>query len=258
MRHVAVDWSGARNPAGKIWLAEAMDGRLVRLDAPASRDSVIERLADYQRRDSPTVVGLDFSFSFPAWFCDVLGARTVVDTWRLVATQGTSWLERCESPFWGRAGRGRPDVPAHLRRTEERVGLLSSVRPKSTFQIGGAGAVGTGSLRGMPHLLTLRDAGCAVWPFDAPSLVTIVEIYPRLFTGAVVKSREATRTAHLDAVARDWPAEFRRAAERSEDAFDAALSAVEMSVRWTTLPAQDTLDVVSRMEGEIWTPAPRH
>ena len=42
--------------------------------------------------------------------------------------------------------------------------MLTSVRPKSTFQIGGAGAVGTGSLRGMPHLLTLREAGCAVWP----------------------------------------------------------------------------------------------
>lgn len=237
MRHVAVDWSGARSPAGKIWLAEAIDGHLVRLDALASRESVIECVADCRCSETPTVVGLDFSFSFPAWFCDALGARTIGDTWLEVALQGEAWLERCESPFWGRAGRRRPELRAHLRRTEEHVGVLTSVRPKSTFQIGGAGAVGTGSLRGMPHLLTLREAGCAVWPFDVPARVTIAEIYPRWFTGAVIKSREASRAAHLDTVARGWHPAHRRAAERSEDAFDAAISAVEMSVRWTNLPA---------------------
>ena len=55
------------------------------------------------------------------------------------------------------------------------------------FQIGGAGAVGTGSIRGMPHLLTLADSGFTIWPFVSGGLPTVVEIYPRALTGPVNK-----------------------------------------------------------------------
>ena len=43
---------------------------------------------------------------------------------------------------------------------------VPGLSPKSIFQLAGPGAVGPGSLRGMPLLTTLRDRGFAVWPFD--------------------------------------------------------------------------------------------
>ena len=49
---------------------------------------------------------------------------------------------------------------------------------KSVFQLVGNGQVGAGSVRGMPLLRTLRAAGFAVWPFDAASDRTVLEIYP--------------------------------------------------------------------------------
>ena len=50
----------------------------------------------------------------------------------------------------------------------ERAARVRGIAPKSVFQIGGAGSVGTASLRGMPVLQRLREAGFAVWPFDRP------------------------------------------------------------------------------------------
>src|SRR5207249_803820 len=145
MIFVAVDWSGARRPAGKIWLAEALAGTLQRLEPVSSRADVVRYVSDYGSRGIAAVVGLDFSFSLPAWFCRHLGAADAVELWGQVAANGDTWLASCQWPFWGRPGKRRPELPAHFRRTEERVGARLRTKPKSTFQIGGAGAVGTGS-----------------------------------------------------------------------------------------------------------------
>lgn len=102
--------------------------------------------------------------------------------------------------------------------------------PKSVFQIGGAGAVGTGSIRGMPHLADLRGAGFSVWPFHEVRAPVVVEIYPRLLTGEVVKSSFDARWEHLTTRCFpeiDGPLECKAAS--SEDAFDAAVSSVVMS-----------------------------
>jgi predicted nuclease with RNAse H fold len=137
-----------------------------------------------------------------------------------------------------------------FRRTElalRRRGLL----PKSVFQIGGWGAVGTGSIRGMPLLLRLREAGAAIWPFDPPGWPLVLEIYPRLLTGPVVKSRPAARQAY---VARWYPnlAEWSIA---SEDAFDAAVSALVMARHADNLAALPSEpDHELRLEGRIWYP----
>jgi hypothetical protein len=110
------------------------------------------------------------------------------------------------------------------------------------------GAVGTGSLRGWPVLRRLREAGFAVWPFDPPRLPAVVEIFPRLLTGPVVKSRRDARERYL--ASRAWPPE----AAVSEDAFDAAVSALVMSAHTAslaTLPAEP--DAQMRREGRIWS-----
>ena len=57
--------------------------------------------------------------------------------------------------------------------------------------------MGTGSIRGMPMLARLHHAGFHLWPFQAAELPLALEIYPRLFTGAVVKSSRDARMAYL-------------------------------------------------------------
>ena len=71
----------------------------------------------------------------------------------------------------------------------ERAAKMFGITPKSPFQIGGSGSVGTGSLRAMPFLLRLREAGFRVWPFEDAALDAkrpqplLVEMYTRLLTG---------------------------------------------------------------------------
>ncbi len=112
--------------------------------------------------------------------------------------------------------------------------------------------MGTGSIRGMPHLLELRRAGFALWPWDDARAPMALEIYPRAFTGPVVKSSADARRAHLAGDPRVPPA-LLATAIGTEDAFDAAVSALAMSARLPELLAlRASLDPVVRLEGAIW------
>jgi hypothetical protein len=252
VRVLAVDWSGdARTPQRRIRLAEAEPGRLLAVWGGLDREGVVDLVVGLAAT-GPLVVGLDFSFALPAWFAREHGCRDVEELWALVARDGEDWLRRCPPPFWGRPGTRRPpDDPERplLRRTE----AASPHRPLSTFQIGGAGAVGTGSLRGMPLLTRLRAAGVAVWPFDDAARATVVEIYPRETTGAVVKS---DATARRDRVAADGriPAVMRGAASASEDAFDAAFAALALAEHAGEIAGLRRGTGDDLLEGRIWRP----
>jgi Protein of unknown function (DUF429) len=258
---VAVDWSGAAVHAERrIWLAEALDGqRLLRLETGRGRDEVAAHLLDEAARTPRLVIGLDFCFGFPAWFSQrVLEANTGPLVWARVGQATDGWLTACPPPFWGRPGRPRPPAPRQpdLRWTEQAVSPVGGVHPKSVFQIGGAGSVGTGSLRGMALLDRLHRAGACVWPFQAGGWPLVVEIYPRLLTGAVVKSSPLARQALLDRVCPTLRPEHRQAAVASEDAFDAALSALVMARCLADLKAlPPEPDARVRLEGRIWHPA---
>ena len=254
MRHIAIDWSGAASgERAKIWTAEVRGGHLVRLEAGRSREEVVAHLVHEARLDPELVVGLDFAFSFPAWFCAELETTIVDEVWARVRESGEVWLADCVHPFWGRPGTKKPELPEHLRRTEHEAAKVSGAQPKSVFQVGGAGAVGTGSLRGMPHLTTLRQAGLSVWPFHPAGPSTVVEIFPRLLTGAVVKSDPAARDSYLDANVPEIPAALRGLAASSEDAFDAAVSAVVMARNAEDLrDLRPARDATIRLEGAIW------
>ncbi|MGE4161847.1 MAG: VOC family protein [Vicinamibacterales bacterium] len=254
---IAVDWSGAEKPVRKIWLAEADGDGLHRLEAFSSREAVIDAVLEYARTRERVVAGFDFAFSLPAWFQDEHGLVDGPSLWSAVRDRGEDWLRDCAPPFWGRPGRRRPELPAHLRATEERVGRLASIKPKSGFQIGGAGAVGTGSLRGMPYLQTLRERGWSIWPFDSPGCHTVVEIYPRALTGAVTKSQPEARRAYVLRTKWSWTDTHRRDVESSEDAFDAAISALVMAEHAGTLNALPIRAGTAAREGEIWVP-PSH
>ena len=246
-RYLAIDWSGSlAGSAARTWIAAVEDGRLVELTGGLTRTQVVDNLLD---RGGPLVVGLDFGFSFPSWYVERLGCRSAPDLWALVEAQGERWLAACERPLWGRPGRPR-GPEEQLRRTEREVGS----RPKSVFQVGGAGSVGTGSIRGMPALARLRAGGFAIWPFDPPGPAIALEIYPRLLTGAGPKSRQGWRAAYLDDLGWPEPA-LRPLAAASEDAFDAAVSAYRMwqhAAELSTLPRPR--DDTDRLEGRIWEP----
>ena len=149
--------------------------------------------------------------------------------WRHVAAgHGERWLgtacaeEERDLRFWGRPHKRPAEFSGEgyarmMRRTDwenkieqglkggdaVRAAKMKGITPKSPFQIGGSGSVGTGSLRAMEWLLRLWEGGFAVWPFEdarvelevrarCPSPL-LVEMYTRLLTGAVARSRMGWR-----------------------------------------------------------------
>jgi hypothetical protein len=290
-RVVGVDWSGDQGPGQrrKIWAGvwTAASGR-VELESGRTRVELMEWLVELARETPRMVVGFDFTFGFPAWFMEELGIGSAPEFWQMVAEgQGEKWLHKdcADGRFWGRVGSARHGKKpaefcgehAHrmLRRAETvlkvraemtdplAVARIAGIAPKSVFQIGGAGAVGTASLRGMPGLLMLRAAGFRIWPFDAPSSKKpmVVEIYTRLMTGAVIKSSEVARTAYLAKKRKEnalYAGLSRRVlvkARGSEDAFDALVTALVMTEhRAEFARLRRTEDEVFRMEGQTWVP----
>ena len=263
-RVIAIDWSGAKSGAkSKIWLAEVRDGRLTRLESGRDRREVVAHVIDHASADPGVVVGLDFAFSFPRWYSEQLGTTSIEElsienVWNLVAEQGEDWLRNCPDPFWGKPGRGKPELPEHFRLSEKCASKTKGANPKSVFQIAGAGAVGTGSIRGMPYLTKLREARFSIWPFHEVQTPLVIEIYPRLLTGSVNKSDLDERQAYL---ARGFPEiddGLACKAASSEDAFDAAVSAVVMSRHVDEISTlTESQDSTERIEGRIWWPRER-
>lgn len=254
-RVIAIDWSGDKTKAHrKIWLAEAKGGQLVRLLNGNTREEVSRLLIDEAERDDQVIIGLDFAFSFPAWFCHTLKAKTAYEVWANACVSGEQWLGDCPAPYWGRPGRKRNAAIEELRQTEkDATSDGGGAKPKSTFQIGGAGAVGTGSIRGMPVLKQLHDAGFSVWPFDPPGWPMVVEIYPRLLTGPVNKSSRNDREVYLASRFPDLTQEHYQAAISSEDAFDAAVSVLVMASRaHEFMMLTQASHPTELIEGRIW------
>lgn len=291
-RVVAVDWSGDASAAGqrrKIWAGIWTAGE-VRLENGRTRAELVDALAEMALETPRMVVGVDFCFSYPAWFVAEHGAASAMEFWQVVARHGERWLAReCgEARFWGRVGplrsgkkpqefQGEEGGLRMLRRADEackvRAAILDptlsarvkGIAPKSPFQIGGAGAVGTGTLRGIPELMRLHTAGFRVWPFQEPELATkqprplIVEIYPRLLTGEVNKGSARARSAYLkkkqreDVAYRGLSRQVLEHARGSEDGFDALVSVLAMAEqRAGFLELHKASDPVALIEGSVW------
>jgi len=287
---VAVDWSGRVDVAGQrrhIWAGVWTAGK-VTLEAGRTREELVEWLIAMARETPRMVVSLDCCFSFPGWFLAEHRCSTVFEFWKKVAEgQGERWLAReCEEVerdvrFWG-APHKRPEefcgVNLHrmLRLTDvdnkvtpklvgedpARAAKVHGITPKSPFQIGGSGSVGTGSLRAMPFLLRMWEAGFRVWPFESAGLrdtrpkPLLVEMYTRLLTGAVKKSNAEARKVYL--AARKYKglgSGVMAKALGSEDAFDALVCCMEMvRLRSEFTGLKATKDSVLRLEGITWRP----
>ena len=295
-RVVGIDWSGRVDAAGQrrhIWAGVWTVGK-VTLEAGRTREEIAEWLIELARETPRMVVGFDFCFSFPAWFVrEEHGAADAPEFWKRVVEDGHAerWLARdcADRRFWGKPGLhrrgGRPaefsgeNLHRMLRATDinhklvahipeaERQALVRGIAPKSVFQIGGAGSVGTASLRGFATLVRLREAGFRVWPFDRPALAAkspkplVVEMYTRLNTGAVHKSNPVARAAYLLRKRREDSAyaalsrTVMQGALGSEDAFDALVSTMVMAehrAEFVTLPKPR--DPLHRLESWTWAP----
>ncbi len=305
-RFVGIDWSGRVDAPGQrrhIWAGvwtRAVSGKVrVQLEAGRTREEVGDWLLALGQETPRMVVGIDCCFSFPAWFVHELGCATVFDFWRLVNSGlGEHWLRRhaVDSPeelardprFWGAphkrpaffAGEGFRSMFRHAdwdnkiaqaleNGDPERAAKMKGITPKSPFQIGGSGSVGTGSLRAMPTLARLHEAGWSVWPFQDAALAgeaeaprpLLAEMYTRLMTGAVAKSNAGARKRYLaerrreDAVFAPVSRAVMREAEGSEDAFDALVSTLEMVRHASEFPQlRATRDPGLLLEGNTWRP----
>lgn len=109
----------------------------------------------------------------------------------------------------------------------------------------------------MPHLLQLRSAGWRVWPFDPPGFPLVVEIYPRLLTGEVLKTVWRERLHYMETHFSHLDRRYIERAAGSDDAFDAAVSALIMDRHIDELIALPDLsgNFVDRFEGRIWSPS---
>lgn len=244
---IAVDWSGASGSHRRhLWVA-VTDGHGAVVDLrPYTREEAAARILDVAGRSPDLVVGLDFSFSLPEWWLTACGIASAPELWG-DAERLEGWLAACDPPFWGRPGRRRPPGPleAGYRRTE----LAVSPRPRSTFQVRGAGSVGTASLRGMPVLARLRDAGMTIWPFERWRTPAVVEVWPRLAIGPLVKSDPAARRGWVGSHRRMLASVVADAAAGSPDALDAAAAALDLAARCGCRPDPD--DRVVGLEGWI-------
>jgi hypothetical protein len=179
--YIGIDWSGASDDRGQrraIALAVVDEGRLTVYDG-RNRGETVYWLAE-RAAGGPVVAGIDCSFSVPRWVADLHGCNTIDAIWDVVGASGEGWLTSCPPPFFGPGGRRR-SLPDELGfRATEHALRDRGYRPKSLFQLAGAGQVGRGSLRAMPWLAWLRAQGAAIWPFDAPGTCTIVEAWPTL------------------------------------------------------------------------------
>jgi hypothetical protein len=275
---IAVDWSGRKDEAGQkrhIWAGVWHLGR-VDLQSGRTREELCDWLIAEARATKSLVVGVDFCFSYPAWFVREHGARSAIEFWGMMRAQHSDhWLsEECkDARFWGRPRKKPPEfcgdagAERMLRLADRECKLacyisdrqqaekVKGIAPKSPFQIGGAGAVGTGTLRGIPLLPYLRDNGFSIWPFDSPKLPMLVEIYPRLLTGTVKKSVREERARYLKQhVPRNLLTRSAWGhATEGEDAFDAAVSAVKMGERRREFSALKRATAEIRLlEGQVW------
>jgi hypothetical protein len=299
LRLIAIDWSGRIDVAGQrrhIWAAiwtRSGSETTVQLEAGRTRDEITEWLIELAREIPRMVVSIDCCFSFPGWFLEEHGCEDMFAFWRKAnAGLAEQWLDReCDEiardeRFWG-APHKRPEqfCGAGYRRMfrfadydnkiaqgmeggdPERAAKMRGITPKSPFQIGGSGSVGTGSLRAMTMLERLHDAGFRFWPLENAAIDAkaprplVVEMYTRLMTGAVAKSNAEARKRYLSAKRKTdglyslLGRTVLSKAQGSEDAFDALVSVIEMARYADEFGGlKATRDPELRREGLTWRP----
>lgn len=276
-RFYGIDWSGSkarRLPGLRVAASAPGDGAPALLDGPHPgglwrRLDVLALLEREIAAGSRVLAGFDFAFAyahadrggyFPDTGPDLADIRALWafvedlagDTEDLYAgavyAPGSPVADHYLSPV----GRG-PLYSYRQRRTEQACAGITTPHP--VFKCIGAANVGTGSLAGMRMLHRIAETA-AVWPFDAPGPVTLVEVFPRRYFMGVGQDPRAWRDAAvIDATLAGYgSAAYAGPALDSEDKADAvvaaaALRALSADPQVWSAPAHEP---ASRLEGWIF------
>lgn len=223
---ITVDWSAeqGRKPQpqeNRCWLAWGMPTHRsdpeympTRLEAVARIDELLETNATAR-----AIVGFDFAIGYPTADDGTrllpIGRELCALMNELVTDDASGKNNRFHAaaelnrrirsitganhgPFWGRPNSLRiddltPTRPTHtnarkLRTAEIAARKQTDSKPKSAWQLAGAGSVGGQSMVGLKAVHTLLESlgnRAHLWPFEPtperPNAVTIAEIYPSMF-----------------------------------------------------------------------------
>ena len=224
-----------------------------------TRHEVIAYLIEVAHTSPDLVVGLDFAFSFPHWFAEREGATSVEECWNLVAEHGEDWLAKCGPPFWGRPGKPRPDLPEDgslsvhgATRHESQESKSQERLPDRRCGCGWHGLDPWNAPLGEPRRRRASPSG----PFTRCALQWQSRSIHGCSLTPVNKSDFSERRAHLAAeCSPEIGGGLACKAASSEDAFDAAVSAVVMSRHIdeiaTLTRSQDPVELI---EGATWWP----
>jgi precorrin-8X/cobalt-precorrin-8 methylmutase len=224
-RFVVVDWSAQSTPklgSDSIWIGVRDGAGEVSVTNLATRSAAETFLVDLFESDptSSTLVGVDFSLGYPAGTAAALGLTGTAWSamWVLLADQirdddrngnnrfavAAALNERLSggaAPFWGCPPSAvcaslAPTKPlgagllAQFRATEEQL-RAEGRRPFSSWQLLGAGAVGSQSMLGIQRLHGLRTRFADrmdVWPFTTgfgrppvgDGAIVVAEVWPSM------------------------------------------------------------------------------
>lgn len=211
-----VDWSAAGRPkrgADSIWLGSDQD----EATNPDTRKRAWKqlgcRLSRAGRQGLRVLVGADFAFGHPSGLAAAITGRPdALALWDHLAglhqddeRNRSNYRDLAagmnrhlgQPVFWGNGRKDQiPDLPRlrpppHPDLSAHRVTETAppgGARPKSPFQLAGAGCVGAQSLTGIPWLNRLRQRpGRAVWPFQPwdQAQVVLAEVYPSMIGSAL-------------------------------------------------------------------------
>jgi hypothetical protein len=271
-RFVAVDWSGARDPAIQrrsicccLVEAEGRALRVVELAGGLDRAATVAKLAALAADPPPTLVGLDFPFSYAEPFLDHLGVPdfpALLGRMRREAERLEPFVDTTVGPWWQRWGDDRlrtrrvVEQQAATRRAESPLRALPAAG--GAFGFTGPRQVGKAAITGLAAIASLLEQAprIGVWPFQelAGRSMVLGEIWPRLAVGSVVKTDAAARARHAADLRQrgiHLAPEHEQAAIASDDAFDALVSAVAMGLGGWFPVDRARLPRVARREGWI-------
>jgi molybdopterin molybdotransferase len=215
---VILDWSASARPRlgnDSIWLALAEDDA-VTTENIATRHAAAQRLEQLIenaiQRGERLLIGVDFALGYPEGFAARLtGEARALAVWNWLESRVVDKPDNTnnnkavaaeinalfpgDGPFWGNGeaqhhqGLSRTRLPlpeglAPLRQTDT-AAITGTARPKSVWQLSGAGVVGAQVLVGLPVLARLRRRfapALAVWPLEDCALaqVVVAEVYPSM------------------------------------------------------------------------------
>ncbi len=255
------------------WLVAIRGNEVELLRKDQTTDEVVEYLTEKARSPTPTLIGLAYCFSTPAWYVKGLDPPKPSSFWKLCsaispeqATTAGGLANALGHPFRESGvdlAEPLPTSQLELRATEIAYGTIPETTPSSVFRIGGSGSVGGLATLGAPVLQRISEAGVSIWPIDEAGDNTAVEIFPRGLWAAIDRladpiSTPEARAAFLDdshiRPLKGLGGGDKETLRRERRAFDAFLTAWALSRHGGSIAERPRDDENAKIEGEIWVP----